>query len=137
LKKYILLVTSVFVILIVITTIFFSKIKFNQIPVEDIAGKEFVLTNKFKAADITIAFDAGRYYGFSGVNRYTGSYEQNKKGNIKLSQAATTMMSGNEELMEIEKEYINELAEVEEIILEKDIILMKTKNGQLKYEVKG
>jgi heat shock protein HslJ len=104
--------------------------------VEEIAGKVFTLTNKFKNADITIAFDAGRYYGFSGVNRYTGNYEQNKKGSIKLSEAATTMMAGKEELMEIEKEYINELTEVEEIILEKDIILMKTKKGQLKYEIK-
>ncbi|MEW6554092.1 MAG: META domain-containing protein [Actinomycetota bacterium] len=55
-------------------------------------------------------FENGRVSGSSGVNTYTAPYELSG-ADLTIGMAATTMMAGPEELMELEREYLAALQE--------------------------
>lgn len=57
---------------------------------------------------ITISFDNGSVFGFSGVNSYTGVYKI-KDGSITFSSMGSTMMMGQKEDMDNETAYLASL----------------------------
>lgn len=77
-----------------------------QVTTADVKDKKFSLVDNEK---ITIGFVAGnRVFGFGGVNRFMGSYTI-KDGNITFGELAGTMMSGPEERMQKEAEFMQKL----------------------------
>lgn len=69
-------------------------------------GTEFILKNMYEDIKITIGFHEGRIFGFSGVNRYMGSYKASD-GKVEFGQMGSTMMAGPEKNMDAEFEYLN------------------------------
>lgn len=100
----------------------------------EIAGKEFQLIDSAKEDPITLGFDKEKYFGFSGVNRYFGTYTQ-EKSKLKLSPAASTLMAGPQELMEKESDYLKTLSTVDEFkLVDKDLTLMSQGKDILKFK---
>ena len=98
-----------------------------------VVGREYILTNSGETP-ITIGFDAEKFYGFSGINRYFGTYTiEGKK--IKFSHPGMTMMAGPQELMVKEQEYMKKLETVNEFELRgKKLILGSNGKNILKYK---
>lgn len=72
----------------------------------DLKDKKFSLVDNDK---ITIGFIAGnRVFGFSGVNRFMGSYSI-KDGNVTFGEFGGTAMSGPEDKMQQETEFLQKL----------------------------
>ena len=84
-----------------------------QKPITTIKGVEYVLTNTPNDAIVTLTFsgDDNRYFG-KVLNNYFGSYEMQDDGNLILSGAASTMMAGPRELMQLEQDYFIKLSKV-------------------------
>lgn len=62
---------------------------------------------------ITLEFgDAQKVSGFSGVNRYSGSYVATAAGNLKFGPMASTKMAGPDDAMAAEAVYLNLLERV-------------------------
>lgn len=97
---------------------------------KDLREKEFALENMYKELEINIGFENNRIYGFSGVNRYMSDYKLNGD-KITISGAASTMMAGPEKNMNAEIEYLKLLNEADTIMLDGDILTIKTKSGQV------
>ncbi|WP_410207500.1 META domain-containing protein [Fusobacterium sp.] len=100
--------------------------------VEDISqiySKEYVLEN----SDITINFEKDRVYGFSGVNRYFGSFTADKD-QIKIGNLASTLMLGNEQDMERESQYLKKLSQVNKITIDGKTVILTDGQIILKFE---
>ncbi len=90
----------------------------------------------YKDANITIAFEGDRVYGFSGVNRYFGGAKIDGE-NIEVLNVASTMMAGPENRMQAESGYIKLLNEADKIEVKNDSIILLTKdNEKLIFEKK-
>jgi heat shock protein HslJ len=64
-------------------------------------------------AEITLAIEAGRISGKSACNRYSADIEEgDNPGDISIGPAMGTRMACPEPLMEIEKQYLEMLAQV-------------------------
>lgn len=86
--------------------VMFSFSVMAQVTASDVKDKKFSLVDNDK---ITIGFAAGnRIFGFGGVNRFMGSYTI-KDGKITIGELAGTMMSGTEERMQRENEFMQKL----------------------------
>lgn len=94
----------------------------------------YKMTNAPDNAEITIAFADARYSGKAAVNNYFGSFE--KDGNkIKFGPAGSTMMAGPENLMKIERQYLQNLAKINAYSLNgKTLTLTGTDNLTLTFE---
>ena len=94
-------------------------------------GKEYQLIMNLKEGKITIGFDAkeSRFYGQSAVNRYFGAYELNDN-KIKFGTVGATMMMGAPNLMEIESQYLQDLARVNKYKLEDKKLYLYTDDGK-------
>lgn len=98
--------------------------------------QEYQLTNKYQDAEITIAFEDGKVYGFSGVNRYFGGAKI-EGDNINIDGVASTMMAGPQDKMSAETEYLQLLSEAQKIQMDENKIIITTKNNEeLIFEVK-
>lgn len=102
-----------------------------QTMADPLDKKEFVLVNMFSGTDIDIAFEDGRFYGFSGVNRYFGAYKISG-GKIELGQMGVTKMAGPEKDMDAETEYLRLLNEADTFSLKGGALRV----GVLEYKVK-
>ena len=89
-----------------------SSIGSGKNNIKNIEKQEFLLTNKYKDANITIAFEGDKVYGFSGVNRYFGGAKIDGD-NIEVLNVASTMMAGPEDRMQAESGYIKLLNEAD------------------------
>ena len=78
-----------------------------------IKGVTYVLMNTPNDATITLTFSGedNRYFG-KVLNNYFGSYEMQDDGNLTLSGAASTMMAGPRDLMQLEQDYFIKLSKV-------------------------
>lgn len=88
--------------------------------------KSFILTNIDSEAKITLSFEDFRFFGFSGVNNYFGTYEIRRGNMIVINNIATTKMAGPPEIMQTEAEYTQMLNKAYSIELKKDILTIKT-----------
>lgn len=95
-------------------------------------GKEFILSNMHESMKISIVFEKDRVYGFSGVNRYSGSYSITK-GNVTFTGMASTMMAGPEDAMKAEQDYIIQLNSGGEISFDGSVL----KIGKLIFKSKN
>ena len=85
---------------------------------------------------ITIAFDDGKVFGFSGVNRYFGGAVINGE-DLDVSNVASTMMAGPQDKMAAEMEYLQLLSEADKIQMEDNKVIITTKDNQeLIFEAK-
>ena len=102
----------------------------KKFSIDDIAGKEFRLTNPLGEYNITITIEKdGSMSGFSGVNRYFGPVEI-KDGKITTGNIAGTMMAGSEESMRAEGEYKNLLSQVDALEYKSGKLTITTNNGE-------
>lgn len=97
----------------------------------ELNGKEFILNNMYQNSGITIGFDNGRVFGFSGVNRYMGAFKIDK-GKIELDHMAATRMAGPEDKMNIETRYLQGLSGKKNISLKNGIL----KIGNMEFKEK-
>ena len=82
-------------------------------------GTEWVLTHMNRdqpvpeGAEVTLAFADGRIAGKSACNRYSADIQEGENaGNIKIGQSMSTMMACPNELMKVEREYLDALSQV-------------------------
>lgn len=113
-----------------------SSLESRKNDIKSIEKQEFLLTNMYKDANITIAFEGDRVYGFSGVNRYFGGAKI-EGDNIEVLNVASTMMAGPENRMQAESGYIKLLNKADKIEVKNDSIILLTKdNEKLIFEKK-
>jgi len=82
-------------------------------------GTEWVLTHMSRdqpvpeGTEVTLAFADGRIAGKSACNRYSADIQEGENaGNIKIGQSMSTMMACPDELMKVEREYLDALAHI-------------------------
>ncbi len=109
-----------------------------NVSAQPFVGKEFRLTESSANVKATLAFDAQehRVYGFSGVNRYFGSYQW-EKNELRLGPLASTMMAGPLEAMEFEADYLKKLHSVTSYQLQGDRLILKTPEGDLVFQLEA
>lgn len=113
-----------------------SSVEEKKVAVVEKEPQEYHLTNKYQNADITIAFDDGKVFGFSGVNRYFGGAVINGE-DLDISNVASTMMAGPQDKMAAEMEYLQLLSEADKIKMEDNKVIITTKDNQeLIFEAK-
>lgn len=78
-----------------------------------VKGVKYVLMNTPNDATITLTFSGedNRYFG-KVLNNYFGTYEMQDNGSLHLSGAASTMMAGPRDLMQLEQDYFIKLSKV-------------------------
>lgn len=113
-----------------------SSVEEKKVAVAEKEPQEYHLTNKYQNADITIAFDDGKVFGFSGVNRYFGGASIDGE-NINIGNVASTMMAGPQDKMDAEMNYLQLLSDAKKIKMEDNKIIITTKdNEELIFEAK-
>lgn len=113
-----------------------SSVEEKKVAVAEKEPQEYHLTNKYQNADITIAFDDGKVFGFSGVNRYFGGASIDGE-NINIGNVASTMMAGPQDKMDAEMNYLQLLSDAKKIKMEDNKIIIITKdNEELIFEAK-
>lgn len=113
-----------------------SSVEEKKVAVAEKEPQEYHLTNKYQNADITIAFDDGKVFGFSGVNRYFGGVSIDGE-NINIGNVASTMMAGPQDKMDAEMNYLQLLSDAKKIKMEDNKIIIITKdNEELIFEAK-
>ncbi|MBO7257507.1 MAG: META domain-containing protein [Alphaproteobacteria bacterium] len=96
-----------------------------------IKGVEYILMNTPNDATITLTFSGedNRYFG-KVLNNYFGSYEMQDNGSLHLSGAASTMMAGPRDLMQLEQDYFIKLSKVIGYEISGDILILHLSDGQ-------
>lgn len=95
---------------------------------------DYKMINAPENSEITLSFEENNFSGLAAVNRYFGTFEQNKNV-VKFNVAGLTMMMGPENLMQAEQEYIKKLNQVDAFVLENDLLILKTKDGaEIKFK---
>lgn len=91
----------------------------GKLSLAALEGTEWVLThmNRNQAvpeiAEVTLGFGDGRIAGKSACNRYSAGIEDgDNAGDIKIGQSMSTMMACPDELMKVEREYLDALAHI-------------------------
>ena len=91
----------------------------GKLSLAALEGTEWVLThmNRNQAvpetAEVTLGFGDGRIAGKSACNHYSAGIEDgDNAGDIKIGQSMSTMMACPDELMRIEREYLDALSQV-------------------------
>ena len=94
-------------------------------------GKKYELLLNTDEGKITIGFDAkeNRFYGQSAVNRYFGIYDADNN-ELKLGAVGATMMMGPQSLMELEMQYLQDLAKVKKYKLDGKKLYLYTDDGK-------
>ena len=120
-----------------------SQTKSAQQPIASLAGQSWTCITLDGAAITamrppTITFGgAGRVNGFSGVNRFGGSVESAKAGEIHFGQMMSTKMAGPPEQMALESSFLGALARADRyVVTDAELIFSagKTKLVQFKSE---
>ena len=108
---------------------FGGNVKKSNEDISKIYSKEYVLEN----SKITINFEKDRVYGFSGVNRYFGTFTADKD-QIKIGNLGSTLMMGDIKDMEMESQYLKSLSQVNKIIIEGNTVTLTDGQVILKFE---
>ena len=120
-----------------------SPSKSSNQPIASLAGQSWTCVTLDGAAITAtrppiITFDgAGRVNGFSGVNRFGGSVESPKAGELHFGQMMSTKMAGPPEQMALESSFLGALARADRyVVTDAELIFSagKTKLVQFKSE---
>lgn len=91
----------------------FSKADVDTVWIlKAIKNKSIVLSSDFKPITISFNSEAKSFNGFSGCNKYFGSYEEPEPCKIVLGDVMSTKMAGPQTIMELEKLFISTLRKV-------------------------
>lgn len=105
-----------------------SKTDNLENTLSQINQKTFVMASPYKNTEISITFNNDKISGYSGVNRYMGSFEIVNKGKpneyIAFGDVASTKMAGPKENMDIEKDFYDNLKASKSIKLKGDKLLI-------------
>lgn len=109
----------------------------NILSVSDVSKNEYVLTNLYPEANLTLGFDNyGRIFGYSGLNRYFGKVEI-KDGNIVINPLAATKVSGSQEAFIREHIYLSLLKSMTKIEKKQNtLVLSNDKDEKLIFSIK-
>lgn len=105
--------------------------------INDISQKEYILTNLYPEANLTLGFDNyGRIFGYSGLNRYFGKVKI-VDGTIKIDPLASTKVSGSQEAFIREHIYLSMLKTMTKIeIKQNNLVLSNDKDEKLIFSVR-
>jgi len=79
---------------------------------------------------ITVSFSGNKISGFSGINRYNGTYRV--RNNFTLStDISTTLMGGSEELMNFEMAFLDILQSSPKISYDKETLTLSNNKGEI------
>ena len=116
------------------TTLQETKVDSPQVVanVTEVTNIEYNLINIFPGQGLTVGFDdAGRIFGYSGLNRYFGKADI-KDGRIVVDPLASTKMGGSREALIREDQFLTLLKSMTKISKTGDkLILTNTKGEQL------
>lgn len=124
------IIISIFALFV--TSIFISSAfrkKSDKLLFKNIIGKEYRLIVDNNITDITVNFSEDKVYGHAGVNRYSSQYKI-INNEIEFSAIISTMMAGPEEKMAMESEFLKKFNNVNKINLEKNLLILITKNNE-------
>lgn len=79
---------------------------------------------------ITVSFSGNKINGFSGINRYSGTYKIKDKS-VLSTNLSTTLMGGSEELMNFEMAFLDILQSYPKISYNKEVLTLKNSNGDI------
>lgn len=126
-KKYLIL-GGICIIIVAISSYF---LYFSPVTFSSIMDRQLVYMRDGQPTKINIIFSKDRVYGYGGVNRYFGSYQQQEQ-KLSFGPMATTQMAGLPEDMSAEYSYLQTLNQVTSIkTLRKNKITLETASGQL------
>lgn len=132
-KRVMILITMV-ISLVGCTTLQETKVNSPQVVanVTEVTNIEYNLINIFPGQGLTVGFDdAGRIFGYSGLNRYFGKADI-KDGRIVVDPLASTKMGGSREALIREDQFLTLLKSMTKISKTEDkLILTNTKGEQL------
>ncbi len=98
--------------------------------VVEVIDVEYTLTNIFPGQGLTVGFDeAGRIFGYSGLNRFFGKAEI-KDGTIKVEPLASTRMGGAREALIREDQYLTLLKSMTQITKKGNQLILSNEKGE-------
>ena len=95
---------------------------------EQLNGREFIIVTEGYNSKTSIGFKGDRVYGFSGINRYFGTY-QVSGGKFIFSEFGLTRMAGSEKEMTQELKFLDILKNNKSVKLSGDTLTLTSTEG--------
>ena len=95
---------------------------------EQLNGREFIIVTEGYNSKTSIGFKGDRVYGFSGINRYFGTY-QVSGGKFIFGEFGLTTLPGSQEAMTQELKFIDTLKKNKSIKLSGDTLTLTSTEG--------
>ncbi|MGP1429628.1 MAG: META domain-containing protein [Fusobacterium sp.] len=95
---------------------------------EQLNGREFIIVTEGYNSKTSIGFKGDRVYGFSGINRYFGTY-QVSGGKFIFSEFGLTRMAGSEKEMTQELKFLDILKNNKSVKLSGDTLTLISTEG--------
>ena len=95
---------------------------------EQLNGREFIIVTEGYNSKTSIGFKGDRVYGFSGINRYFGTY-QVSGGKFIFSEFGLTRMAGSEKEMPQELKFLDILKNNKSVKLSGDTLTLISTEG--------
>lgn len=95
---------------------------------EQLNGREFIIVTEGYNSKTSIGFKGDRVYGFSGINRYFGTY-QISGGKFIFGEFGLTTLPGSQEAMTQELKFIDTLKKNKSIKLSGDTLTLTSTEG--------
>ena len=95
---------------------------------EQLKGREFIIVTEGYNSKTSIGFKGDRVYGFSGINRYFGTY-QVSGGKFIFSEFGLTRMAGSEKEMTQELKFLDILKNNKSVKLSGDTLTLISTEG--------
>ena len=95
---------------------------------EQLNGREFIIVTEGYNSKTSIGFKGDRVYGFSGINRYFGTY-QVSGGKFVFGEFGLTRMAGSENEMTLELKFLDILKNNKSVKLSGDTLTLVSTEG--------
>ena len=95
---------------------------------EQLNGREFIIVTEGYNSKTSIGFKGNRVYGFSGINRYFGTY-QVSGGKFVFGEFGLTRMAGSESEMTLELKFLDILKNNKSVKLSGDTLTLTSTEG--------
>ncbi len=95
---------------------------------EQLNGREFIIVTEGYNSKTSIGFKGDRVYGFSGINRYFGTYKVSG-GKFVFGEFGLTRMAGSENEMTLELKFLDILKNNKSVKLSGDTLTLVSTEG--------
>lgn len=112
-----------------ITPLVLSQVTNQDWALEEVFG--VTLPAMPKAPTLSFDDEEESLFGFSGINRYFGTFTIDSQGNLSISPIASTKMAGEEELMDLENRFTSRLEDTERWLIEGDHLILLGRENKL------